>query len=400
MNVVVVGAGASGLVSAICLARKGIDVTILERNDRCGKKLLLTGNGRCNLYNSNQDISKYHSKNIEMFSLILKNHERVIPFFESLGVVLKDVEGYYYPYSNQSVSILNCLLNELNRLKVKILYNTLVNKIVKKEKFIIYTNNGNYEANKVVLAMGSCAYPKTGSVGMGYDIAKDFGCKVIKPLPSLVGVVGLDNFYKDWHGVRSEVCLTLYENGKEVKDSMGEVQFTNYGISGICTFNLSGLIARGLNKGYSETIKINFVPWFKKGPEKFKNFIEKRVLCSQNCTLVSFLEGFLNYKIANLIVKILGYDKDVKLACVNKDKLIELLFSFVFKVKSVKGFDEAQVCTGGVDLKEVNINTLESVRVKDLYFIGEMLDVDGDCGGYNLTFAWICGFIIGDSIQN
>ncbi len=398
MNVFVIGGGASGLVAAIKASEIGCNVTILERNDKCGKKLLLTGNGRCNFYNDFQSIDKYHSNNIELFKNILDSKkDEIIKFFNDLNVVEKNINGYYYPYTNQSITILNALLYKLEELKVKIIYNEYVTDIEKQDRFIIKTNNNIYYADKVILSTGSLSYKKTGSDGIGYKILKKLGHNITDIYPSLVQINGSDNYYKKWNGVRSEVSLTLKSNNEFLKEERGEVQFTDYGISGICTFNLSGIVSRELSKNKKVTIEINFIPWFNGNKKDFINWLNNK---NKNYTVSKILDGFLNYKITNLILELLNIDKNKYLKDINIDELVDKLMNFKFNVLSTKSFDFAQTCTGGVYLNEINTNTCESLKVKGLYITGELLDVDGDCGGYNLSIAWMTGLIAGENIKS
>ena len=395
MDVIVIGGGASGLVSGIIAARKGAKVTIIERNLKCGKKILLTGNGRSNFWNQQMDVSYYHSSDINSFSKIFNSKkDEVLDFFKSLGIVPKINNGYYYPYSNQANSILNALLNELDLLNVKIETDEYVTDIIKKDKFYVYTNKKEYSASKVILATGSKAFPKTGSDGNGYLLAKKLGHTINTVLPSLVKLKGQENFYKEIKGVRCEVELSLYEDLKKVKSEIGEVLFTENGISGICTYNLSGIVSRGLKDKRKEEININFIPWFKGLEEGFKEYILKQ----SNHTIIQVLEGFLNYKIANLILKLTGIAAKAKITEINLDKIIDLLMNFKIEIIGTSDFSEAQVATGGIPLQEINPLTLESKKTKDLYLVGEILDVDGICGGYNLGFAWISGLLAGEGI--
>ncbi len=299
MNIFIIGGGASGLIAAIKASKNGNKVTILEKNTKCGKKLLLTGNGRCNFWNSDINVNAYQTSNKDLLAKILaKKQDEVLDFFKAIGIVPKVINGYYYPYSNQATSILNALVNKCLKLKVNIKYEEEVSKIIKKDKFYIYTSNNVYQADKVILATGGKSYPKTGSDGKGYELASSFGHQIKKVLPALVQLRGKENFYKELKGVRCEAILTLSENNKEIKSEQGEVLFTDYGISGICTFNLSSLVARGLDNNYQEEILINFVPWFKGSDNDFQKWLDEQDKKLLNYSLGEILEGFLNYKLS------------------------------------------------------------------------------------------------------
>ncbi len=399
MDVFVIGGGASGLTAAIKAGSAGAHVTILERNSICGKKLLLTGNSRCNYYNENQDIKFYHSNNIEIFKEIFENKkDNILNFFDELGIIPNIVNGYYYPYSNRSDSVVNALLSKIKSLNIEIKTEQQVINIEKEDKFIITTDKNKFYADKVIISTGSKSYPKTGSDGIGYSLVKNLGHTTTKILPSLVMLEGEGNFYKDLKGVRSNAKLTLVENNKTIKEETGEVQFTDYGISGICTFNLSGIIAKGLNKGYTEKIYINFIPWFKGNKEEFLSWMNNQSRLLNGFTIKNILEGFLNYKVINTILKETNTSKDSTWKNSPKEQIIDLIMNFPINIKSTKSFNVSQTCSGGVPLTEINPKTMESKIVKGLFLTGEILDVDGDCGGYNLSFAWMSGLIAGENV--
>ena len=383
MKVFIIGGGASGLVSAIKIHEQNHDVTILEQNSKLGKKLLVTGNGHCNYWNDFQDISKYHSNNIDLFKEIFdKQKDKVLNFFDSLGIIPKIKNGYYYPFSNQATSILNALINKIEEEKIKVICNEQVINIKKSDNiFIITTNNNVYKCDKVVISTGSKAFIKNQY--LGYEFAKDFNHQIIKPEPSLVALVGNDNYYHYWDGVRAEAKVSLIVDNKLIKEELGEIQFSNYGISGICIFNLSTYL--DFNK--DNVIKINFVPWYKNN--NFKEWLNNQNKKLTNYSLKQILEGFLNYKIVNLIFKLLNIDEKAKWEDIDQDKLVNYLTSFPFIPVKTKEFSNAQTTKGGIPLNEIDINTMESKLVKGLYFTGEILDVNGDCGGYNLGFAWM-----------
>jgi predicted Rossmann fold flavoprotein len=399
-NVIIIGGGASGLACAIELARKNINVTILERNNTCGKKLLLTGNGKCNYWNLNQDNKNYHSSDKPILDSILNdnNKNEVINFFNSLNIIYKNKDGYLYPNSNESKTILEGLLLEAKLNNVKIKYNTLVNNIIKENnKFIIYTNNEILKCDKLVISTGSCAAPKTGSDGIGYKLASNFKHTIIKPLPALVQLISSGFFLKEWNGVRQDAVVSLYQNNELIQEEKGEIQLTDYGISGICVLQLSSNISRGLNLNKKEEVSINFLPMLNK--KELEEFFEK----NNNKNIYETLCHALNSKLVNVILEVSKLDKssnwhDIEIN--QKNNIINNIIAFKLNIIGTKGFDNAQVTSGGVSLKEINPKTLESKLVKDLYFTGEILDCDGACGGYNLGFAWLSGLLVGNSIAN
>lgn len=404
MKVIVVGGGASGLVSAIFARKNNNDVTILERNNSCGKKILVTGNGKCNYWNADQDLKHYHSTNPELLDKIITSEikEKVLAFFDMLGIVSKIKNGYYYPYSNQATSIQTALILQAKLLGIKFENNIYVADIIKQgNQYLIKTNNKNFWADKVILATGSKAAPKTGSDGNGYEIIKKLDHSIIKPLPALVQLNGDGNYFKEWAGIKHDVAVKLIEDGNLIKEETGEIILTDYGLSGICVMQLSGLVAKGLNIGKSECIIINFVPWLTSDINEFVEWMNSRSTKVVSRTISELLDGFLNYKLVNLIIKKLKIklnatweDLDDNL----KQLVAKNIVSFEQKIVSTNTFDKAQVCSGGVPLTEINPYTMESLKNKGLYIVGELLDVDGDCGGYNLGFAWMSGILAGSSI--
>ncbi len=406
-DIIVIGGGASGLVAAIYASKLGKKVTILEKNKACGKKILITGNGKCNYWNNDQSLTHYHTTNQELLEKFLtkSNQEEILNFFDSIGIIPKIKEGYYYPYSNQATSIQTALIKEAELQGVEIITETEVINIEKDNNvFNVTTNNGIYKCNKVILSTGSKACPKTGSDGIGYELAKTLGHTIIEPLPALVQLKSNANFLKEWHGIRSDVCVSLIENNKLIATEIGEIQLTDYGVSGICIFCLSGRVSRGLYENKKEKILINFLyPFNIYTKEEFINWINNRNKLVKNRTISDLLDGILNYKLVNLILKISKVDRNLSwnnLSNEQKDELCNNLINFELNIIDTNSFESSQTCTGGIPLTEINLTTMESLKTKGLYIIGELLDVDGDCGGYNLTNAWITAYLSGVGVNN
>lgn len=393
-KIVIVGGGAAGLVAAINAKNEKNEVIILERNASCGKKILATGNGKCNYWNSDQDMSHYHSHNQELLSSIITEELQTssLNLFKQLGVYPKIKNGYYYPFSNQATTIKNALLKEIERKKIIVKNDFFVEKIKKQaNKFEIEGQNEIIKADKVIISTGSKAAPKTGSDGNGYTLLKRFGHKIIEPLPALVQLKTKGNYLKNWTGIRTDVIVSLYENNQLIKEEAGEIQLTDYGISGICVFNLSRYISIGLKANKQENICINFMPFI-------KNKKEIEELFNENRTIKDNLDGILNNKLVEVILKETKINQDKKyeeLSESDKSNLISNLTNFKVEVIGTNSYEQAQVCTGGIPLTEINLTKCESKLIKGLYIIGELLDVDGDCGGYNLGFAWMSGILAG-----
>ena len=388
MRIGIIGGGASGLVCAITAKTRDNEVIVFERNKEVGKKILATGNGKCNYWNAEQHSINYETSNPEQLDKIInsKTEEKVLKFFKDLGILPKIKNGYYYPNSNQALTIRNALESEAKDKNITIKYNYLVETIEKENnKFII---NNEIEVDKLVIATGGYASPKTGSTGMGYKFAEKFGHSIRKPLPSLVQLVTKKEWYlKEWKGVRTDVKVSQIEYDlnnvsiRTLRRETGEIQLTDYGISGICVFNLSNRIARGLEEGKKERVEIDFLPTVHE--------TELRRILNTDKDIRRVLNGLLNEKLVNVLLEF-GTDKA---------SLIKRLKHFVVEVIDTKGFDDAQVTSGGVLLDSINLDTMESLKEKGLYIIGELLDLTGDCGGYNLGICFRTAIIAGESIR-
>lgn len=399
-DIVIIGGGVSGIVSAIKSFNGRNRITILERNNKCLKKLLLTGNGRCNYFNDDTSISNYHSMREDLLDKVINsdNMSRILDFYNELGIIPKIKNGYYYPFSNQASTVRDALLFEVMKLGISIKYNYLVEKIEhSNNKFII---NDSIVCDKVIIATGSCSYPKTGSDGMGYDFLRKFGHNIIKPLPALVQLNSDFKYCRELSGIRSDVILSLYEDDEFISSSVGEVQLTDYGISGICTFNLSHFVTRGLDVGRKEVIKVNFLPFIKDNyMEWFNTYSNKH----NDKNIYMLLCNILNYKLVKVILKVCSIDNETyynELDYNSRSLLIDNLTNFKFNIVSTKDFNFSQVCNGGVSLDEVNLSTFESLIVDGLYITGEVLDINGNCGGYNLICAVISGILVGDDLSD
>lgn len=406
-DIIIIGGGASGLVSAIYASKSKKKITIIEKNKSCGKKILITGNGKCNYWNEEQDIKHYHSNNIEILRSILtkENQEEILYLFNSIGIIPRIKDGYYYPYSNQATSIQTALIKECELNGVEIITETEVSNIKKKNNYYeIETNNGIFKAKKVIISTGSYACPKTGSNGQGYKFLTSLGHSLITPLPALVQLKANTPYLKEWHGIRSDVSVTLIENNQELTTQIGEIQLTDYGVSGICIFSLSGQVSRGLSLNKKEQIKINFLhPFGIKDKQEFLIWMNNRNNLIKNRSIADLLDGILNYKLINLIIKLSKLDRNStwnNLSIEEKYLLGTNLTNFILDITGTNSFEHSQTCTGGILLTEINPNTMESLYNKGLYITGELLDIDGECGGYNLTIAWITGYLAGKDARN
>lgn len=404
-KVVIVGGGASGLVAAIYAARNRNDVLILEKKEVVGKKILATGNGRCNYFNSDQNIEHFKSAENERIKDVInkENQNEILDFFYDIGIEPKIKNGYYYPLSNQAVTVRDALLKEAQMSNVEIKTETNVQNITKEgQKFAIFNSEEKIYADKVILACGSKAALKNDYDANGYKLCEEFGINIVKPLPALVQLKGKEKFFKKWNGIRADAKVELYENGIKKIEDVGEIQLTDYGISGICVFNLSGMAIRGLDKGNKEQVKINFL--FNIGlneKEDFVKWMDMRNERIQDRTICELLYGVLNKKLVDILLKEANVDESLVWNNLSEKEKIEfarMIVDLKIDITGSNSFDKAQVCSGGVSLKEMNLLTMESKKVQDLFIVGELLDVNGDCGGYNLEWAWITGMIAGKSV--
>ena len=381
-RVVITGGGASGLIAAIMAAKEGASVTILEQNEKPGKKICATGNGRCNLTNLEMPRDAYRGTHPEFVNDVLDafSVQDTIRFFSGIGIYTTNRNGYLYPHSNQAQSVVDVLCMEARNLGVKIKTNAKVVS-VKKEKKIwqVRTEDWMYEGEALILANGSRASAISGSDGSGYKIAESLGHSIIEPLPALVPLKCKGKSFSSWAGVRIEGAVTLCINEIPLKTETGDLQLTEYGVSGIPVFQISRYAVRALKENCRVSLLLDFLPEF--SPKGLAAFLTQR---KDNCP----------YKNQKELLTGLFPEKMIKVLCSQKD-LIGAIKAFPLTVSDSMPFAQAQVCSGGVNTQEINCQTMESRLVSGLYFAGELLDIDGACGGYNLQWAWSSGAVAG-----
>ncbi len=413
-EIIIVGGGASGLMAAIVAARsikavmsKATDmpnkkVTILEHKDKVGKKILATGNGRCNYTNSFMDTSCFRSDNIDFVNEALDkfSYEETVDFFMNLGVLPKEIKGYIYPNSEQALSVLKALELEAIELGVNIVCDIDVSNIKKtNDNFIIQTSSGKYTCKQVILATGGCSSPNLGSDGSGLRIAKNLGHRIIKPLPALVQLRSDEKYFKMIAGVRVDGHIGVYVNDELITSELGELQFTKYGVSGIPILQTSRFVSKALDQSKKVMLKIDLLADF--DWKATMDLLENRIHINSYKNMEELFYGLFNNKLVLCILKRTGISE--KLLCKNIEKkqlinLVNMVKSFNVTINGTNSFDQSQVTAGGVDTSQVDPDTMESRIIKGLYFCGEILDVDGTCGGYNLQWAWSSGYLAGRSI--
>lgn len=385
-DVAVLGGGMSGLVSAIEVKRNYPEksVVIFEKLEKVGKKILATGNGRCNLDNLTACEKDYN--NPQFVSAALKKFppSSNLDFWESMGLMtVSDSEGRVYPRSNSAASVLDALRFETERLKIKIIYEKAVF-LTKEKSFKI---NNKYEAENVIVCSGGCSSPSQGSDGSGFDLMKKLG-HVITPLsPSLVQITTDTRFTKPLKGVRVKGRLTLEESGKTIGVSEGEILFADYGLSGIAAMDLSRFLpdARDIKK-----TKIYLDMASDMTEKEVLSYLYQRQKSNPELECENLLSGMLPKAVGKVIVKKCAVHLGEKVKNLTKkdfENILRNIKSFEFPVVGTKGFDFSQVTSGGVSLGEISAESLMSKKIKGLYLCGEILDVDSRCGGFNLHWA-------------
>ncbi len=400
-DIIIVGAGASGLTAGIHAARAGAHVLILEHMDKAGKKILATGNGKCNFTNEKQGIAYYHGKNPAFVLPALRcfGVKETLHFFETLGIYPKKKwDGYYYPASGQASSVAQSLLLECSRLNVRIAYNIGIREIKKTATgFSCHTKQGNFASKCCILATGGKAAKKTGSDGSGFLYIEKFGHKLTDIVPALVQLQGKQSFLKEIAGIRADAKVSIYIENEKMAENTGELQLTKFGISGIPTFQVSRHASLALSAGKRVFALLDFLPDVT--AKDTLNLLKRRFgHYGAGKNAAQALLGLFADKLNDVLLREAGISASKPANRCTKDELARLagtVKALRIDVVGTKGFDDAQVSAGGVDTDEVNPTTMESRLVPGLFFAGEVLDVDGMCGGYNLQWAWSSGYVAG-----
>ena len=408
-TVAVIGGGAAGMMAAIEAARAGAIVTLIEKNPQLGKKLATTGNGRCNYTNLDMGdriggkFRGFHPEFAEA-ALDVLPPEAVLDWFREIGVEPRFRGSYVYPNSDQASAVVEALREELHRLSVKVHYNAEVKSVQRVEDgfFLIQCTDAVVKADRVILAAGSKAAPKTGSNGDGYFIARKLRHTIVPYVPALCGIRCAGDAFRALAGIRTEAALEFVVDGHCVDREAGELQLVDYGISGIPVFQLSRYAAYALQEGKKAAVYINFLPGFTEEVEDPKDravqLFRQRQQRLAGRKMESFFTGLLHQKLGQLLLRMANVRPELPVAELSEKQLRSLAsLSVRFKAECIEmnGFQQAQVVAGGVDTTEVDSDTMASRLVPGLYFAGEVLDIDGICGGYNLQWAWASGFVAG-----
>lgn len=406
-NVVIVGGGASGLMASIIIKKElgtDVKVTILERLDRIGKKLLATGNGRCNFSNELMTDQKYNNPDFVHYLLKRFGYTETLDFFEELGLMSKVLtEGRVYPITENASSVLDILRLTIEELGIEVKTSFEVKKIEQvNSQYSLQSNRGETVlADFVVLAVGGASSPVLGSNGSGYNLIKDFKINVFKPIPGLVGLKIDANEFKSLDGIRVK-CNVIIKDKKTKKvywSELGEALFKSDGLSGIVSMQASTYLNRRRDNYNKYVISLDLLPHMKE--EELIKYFEKKQKFYGNHNVEVLFVGLIHKMIGYKILKSCRIDLNIsikELKTKDLNKIIENLKNFVLDIKGTYDFDKSQVTIGGVDVNEVKKETLELKGFPKMYIIGEFLDIDGECGGYNLQWAWTSGYVAGTDI--
>ncbi len=393
-DLIIVGAGSCGIVSAIKASDLGIDVAIIDGSDRIGRKLLTTGNGRCNLTNENLTLSRFHSDNDNFFKDIINTYdlEYTLNFFKSIGIYTCTLEsGKIYPLSLQASSVIDILRMNLSERNIPTYMDEKVLNITKTKKglFEVITSSNTYTCKKILLCTGGKSYVKTGSDGSGYKLAKNLGHGIVKCTPGIVQLRLNYDRLKAISGVKFESHCNIEVDSEVKRQEFGEILFTDYGISGPPILQLSRIASKGVLNKSLVYINVNLL---NSDYDHILDFFETHFAVFSYRSISDNLIGIINKKLIPIILKECGIT-DIHIPTYSVEyeyryRLYKLLCDWKFEVTDTNSFENAQVTVGGIDTREVNPITLESKLTSGLYFGGEILDIDGDCGGFNLQWCW------------
>ena len=409
-KVIVIGAGAAGMIAAYGAASCGHEVLILEKNEKPGKKLFITGKGRCNITNASDPDGMFaafiRNKKFMYSSFYAFDNQAVIDFFESNGLPIKIERGNrVFPVSDHSSDVIKTLQKVLRQYNVQVEYLTTVTELMIENQQIVGVKavsnkkTKRYEADSVICTCGGCSYPVTGSNGDGYKLAMQAGHKITELKPSLVPLVVKEDYIKELMGLSlKNVTATLYANGKKIFEEFGEMLFTHFGVSGPLILSASSVANDYFGK-QDVTLSIDFKPALTK--EQLDARLQRDFSENINKAFKNALNGLLPSKLIPIVIRLSGIEEERKVHSITKEErlvLVDLLKNFTCSITGLRGFEEAIITRGGIHIKDINPSTMESKLVKNLYFAGEVLDLDALTGGYNLQIAWSTGYLAGISV--
>lgn len=401
-RIAIIGGGASGLVAAITAAESGARVVIYEKNNRVGKKILMTGNGRCNLTNETAgDVAHYYGVNPDFVVDALKKYgvAEIKQFFKTLGILtVTEDEGKVFPASLQASAVLDVLRYQIDELKIQQRMQQTVTHIKQKaHRLSVICGKQAEEYDTVIVATGGCAAPQSGSDGNGLSLLEKLGHNVIKPYPVITQMnVVKSKIVKPMKGVRIKANAQLVdENGRVLKQDFGDVLFADYGLSGPPILQMSGLCAERLNQGKKCGVRVAI---YQQSAQEMLITLQERQKYVGEKTVYMALVGLIHKRMIHPVLQQAQIKQDQLAKTLTEKQLMQLanaLTGWTFDIDSVRGFEQAQATGGGINTWEVNSETMESLIIPNLYIVGELLDINGDCGGYNLHWAWASGLIAG-----
>lgn len=399
-DVIVIGGGAAGISAAISAGRLGAKVLILEKNKKLGKKLYATGNGKCNLTNEDASIEKNYSSwdktYVSFLDMVFRGNptDKLSDFIHSLGVGTYSKNGYVYPLANQASAVVWAMLDELSHVGVEIVTDTAVTGLTTNSDGIyVTTDSETYIGKSVILACGGKSYASLGGSDMGYKLAKSLDITLTDIQQALCPIM-TDKDLSTAAGVRVTANAELYIDDACVDKEHGELQITDYGLTGIMIFNLSSCAGKALTLKKTAKLFIDLVPQLE------KQTIRKFISAASGRTCLGFLNGLINDKLARLLLNECNIDDRKKTDNLTESEissLLDALKAYKVTVTGLKDYDQAQVCSGGICLSEINADTMQLKKYNNIYVAGELADIDGKCGGYNLTFAILSGIKAGVS---
>ena len=402
MKVGIIGAGASGVFAALILKQNYIDTTVIERNANALKKIYATGNGRCNFTNRNVSYKNYHGENPKFTISAIKKFDNydVIEFFNDMGIPEVELEnGKIFPKSLQASSIVKQMMCLANHLEVEFIYDSFVDDVRKDgDVFEVKSNDSIYKFDYLIIACGSKAYKKSGSDGNGYILMEKLGHNIVKTHPGIVQLRLNGDSFKKMSGTKFKANAKLVVDGKEVFEFYHDVLFTDYGISGPTILQLSGEAIRAKKKGLDVKIRIDTVDL---DENKLYEHLIYIISLNYYKKINELLVGLINDNLIEEVLNQAGISYDINVCELSKEEIYKLahtLKNLEFSVSGYKDEDSGQITCGGVDTDEINPSTMESKKIKNLYIIGEIMDVDGDCGGYNLQWAFSSAYSCAMSI--
>lgn len=400
MKIGIIGGGAAGMMAALAASRNKVNhVTILEHKEMVGKKITATGNGKCNFTNMFMEENCFRG-DLELLKAPLKamNEKDLVSFMAELGVYAKNRKGYMYPYSETAGAVRKAFELALKREAVQIELSSEIKEAKKEgDTFHIVTNHNEYEFDALVIATGLLASPSLGSDGSAFPIIEGFGHSFTDIYPALTGFEAEGFNFEAAAGVRAEGKVSLYVDNEIIADDFGEIQFAEYGLSGIPIFQISSFAVRALGQGKKCSVSLDLFSHFSK--EALFHYLKSRKeFFTEDTKLSDYFNGLLNPKLAGALCSLFYISQKTKLSNVDDDmldKFASTLKNIKVDLLKVRGFDNAQVCAGGICTDEIKVDTLESKLVSNLYFAGELLNIDGKCGGYNLQWAFSSGYLAG-----